>query len=95
MLERELPPSYHVDRSEDFIRQFNDLRKHYSRLGDLMDSIDWALARRPHYFNKLAGDFYLWVTQELDNSQIPKVKILYRIFEEDHRVLLFAIEEDF
>lgn len=60
-----------------------------------MDAIDWALARRPHHFTKLAGDFYLWVTENIDNADVPKVKIIYRIFEEENRIMLLAIEEDF
>ena len=94
MGERELPPTYKVERSEDFIQQFYELRKIYSRANDLIEGIDWALSRQPHKFTKVAGDFYLWVTENIANPEIPKLKILYRIFEEGYRVFLLAIEDD-
>jgi hypothetical protein len=94
MPERDLPASYKVERSEEFIRQFSELRKIYLRTNDLINSVDWALSRRPHHFTKVAGDYYLWVTENIDNPEIPKIKIVYRIIDDDNKVILLAIEED-
>jgi len=86
-------PSYQIKRTEEFIQKSNELRKQYKRTPELITAIDWALCRKPHYFQNISGDFYLWVTEELSNEEFPTVKILYKILEEDQIVILLDIEE--
>lgn len=93
MGERQLPPTYKVVKTEAFIEQFSALKKIYKRMDDLLNGIYWALSRHPHRFNKLTGDYYLWVTGNVDNDEIPKVQILYIIIEEHFQVTLLGIDD--
>lgn len=61
---------------------------------ELNQVIDWTLARKPHIFNQIIGEFYFLKTEELANPQFPDVKILYRIIEQDFKVVLIDIEEN-
>jgi hypothetical protein len=94
MKKPEVPPTYSIIRTEEFIFKSNELRKKYSRLTELNQAIDWALARKPHFFNQFIGEFYFLITEELANPQFPDVKIFYRILEKDYRVVLIDIEEN-
>lgn len=86
-------PSYQIQRTEVFIKRFNSLLKIYPRVGELLEAIDWALCRKPHSFSQISGNYYLWVTDELSSEEIPAVKIVYIIQEEENIVVLLEIEE--
>jgi hypothetical protein len=94
MSKPEPPPTYSIIRTEYFIFKSNELRKKYPTLTELNRTIDWALARKPHFFNQFIGEFYFLITEELSNPQFPDVKILYRIIEQDYKVVLIDIEEN-
>jgi hypothetical protein len=92
-MKQEHKPQYKVIKTEEFIKNLNDLSVRYGRMTELANAIEWALARKPHHFNNLANDFYFWITEELMNHDFPVVKILYRIIENDSSVILLTIEE--
>jgi hypothetical protein len=60
---------------------------------DLIQAIDWALMRKPHYFTQVSGDFYLLKTDQLDNPDFPQIKVLYKINEADNTVILLDIDD--
>jgi len=90
----EQKPQYKVIRTEDFIQNLHEISKRYGRVTELNNAIEWALARKPHKFNNIANDFYFWITGELSNPALPKVKIVYRILEDSDTVMLLTIEEN-
>jgi hypothetical protein len=69
------------------------LQKRYGRLLHLLQAIDWALARRPHHFSNVTGEYYLLKTGELSNPAFPQLKIVYRISEEENTVVLLDIDD--
>lgn len=87
-------PKYQIKRTEEFIQKSVELGKGYKRTPDLIRAIDWALSRKPHYFNNVSGDYYLWVTEGLMSEDFPVVKILYKIIEDSDTVILLDIEEN-
>jgi len=91
-MKREHKPHYKVTKTEECLQNLHELSKNYGRATELVNAIEWALARKPHQFNHLANDFYFWITDEL-NIQFPVVKIVYRINEEEHTVIVLTIEE--
>ena len=94
MKKSELPPSYRIIRTEDFIYKCNELRKKYPKITDLIQTIDLVLARKPHLYNQVIGEFYFLLSIKLANPQFPDVKIFYRIMEQDFKVVLLDIEEN-
>jgi hypothetical protein len=90
---RERKPLYSIHRTENFISKTKQLSKVYPRLSEFLNAIDWALMRRPHHFNNIIADFYLWVTAELESDEFPNVKIIYRIDEDNSKVILMEMEE--
>jgi hypothetical protein len=93
-MKRELPQKYVIHRTEKFIEQSHALEQKYSRIPELIKAIDWALERRPHYFNHISSNYYFWVTEDLTEYGFPEVRIMYMIKEEDYIVLLIDIEEN-
>ena len=87
-------PKYTINRTESFIRQSQQIRKRHERFGELLNAIDWALQRKPHFFSNVSGNYYLLKTKELANPDFPKLKVLYHIVEEDWIVVLINIEDD-
>jgi hypothetical protein len=89
----ELKPRYRVIKTEECLQQLNELSKLYGRATELIDGIEWALARNPHRFTQLAHDFYFWITDELTNIKFPTVKVVYKINQEESTVIILSIEE--
>lgn len=85
---------YSVIRETGFDKKVKELCRTYKRMSELDEAIDWALSRKPHYFDNVIDNYYLWVTETLLNEDFPKVKILYQIDEESRIVTLISIEED-
>jgi hypothetical protein len=92
-MERDRKPQFAIVKSEEYIANLNQLTKRYGRLVELNDAIEWALSRKPHYFDKVANDIYLWITQGLMSDDFPIVKIIYRIIEDKNTVVIITIEE--
>jgi hypothetical protein len=86
-------PQYSIVRTEEFIAQTQELKKRYQRMPDLIRAIDWALERKPHWFSPASGKYYLWKTEELSNHAFPEVKVLYKIDEENMKVILMSIDD--
>lgn len=57
-------PSYSIRRTEEFIEKTNELSKLYKRTPDLIKAVDWALCRKPHHFQNISSNYYLWTTEE-------------------------------
>jgi hypothetical protein len=87
-------PQFSINRTEEFVQKCHELSKVYGRLTDLINSVDWALARKPHTFNKISGDYYLLKTSMLSNPEFPKLIIVYRILEADNKVVLLDIDDE-
>ena len=87
-------PQYTINRTEEFIRKSQEIKKSYKRVTDLINAIDWALERKPHIFTQVSGEFYLLKTSELSNPDFPLLKILYRVIQEKNIVVLIDIEEE-
>jgi hypothetical protein len=83
---------YKIIREPDFDRKILEIAGNFKRLKELDDAIDWALARKPHYFNEITNEFYYWVTEQLTNDQFPQLKILYRIVDSEKTVYLIDVE---
>ena len=90
---REIKPRYKVIKTEDCLQNLKDLSKTYGRTVELINGIEWALARHPHRFNQLSNNFYYWITEELTNIKFPTVKVVYRINDEENTVVVLTIEE--
>jgi hypothetical protein len=86
-------PKYQIKRTEQFIRKCQDLKKSYSRVQELIQSIDWHLSRKPHYFSNISGDYYVLKTGLLSNPQFPQLSVLYLINEEEDSIMLIDINE--
>ena len=93
-MKREHKPQYTIKRTEEFIRKSQEIRTIYKRFTEMINAIDWALQRRPHFFTNVSGEFYLLKTKELSNPDFPKLKILYRIVESESLVVLMDIEDE-
>ena len=85
--------AYEVVKTEEFIQQFHDIRKRYPKSTDLINAIVWALERHPHKFENITQDYYHWITDELANAEYPTVKVLYKIIDQDSKVIMMAVEE--
>ena len=92
-MERKRKPIYEIVKTEEYLELLNDIYKRFPRITDLNKSVEWQLQRAPHLFEKINNNFYHWVTGELINPNIPRVKILYRIIEEPAKVIMLSIEE--
>ena len=91
--QRTYHPAYEVIKTEEYIQQFNEIYKRLPRTKELSDAITWALQRYPHSFDNLVPNFYHWITEELASEEYPVVKLLFRIDEEEKRVILLSVEE--
>jgi hypothetical protein len=67
-------PQYYVVKTEHFITRTQDLQKRYGRLLHLLQAIDWALARRPHHFSNVTGEYYLLKTGGTLKSRLSAIK---------------------
>jgi hypothetical protein len=85
-----------IVREQSFEEQMLRLTGAYQRMAELDRAIDWALAKHPHRIPNIVRfppDFYLWVTDEFFEINIPSVRILYRIDSQTHTVYLLSIQE--
>lgn len=85
-----------IVRETSFDEQVLHLCKTHHRINELDNAIDWALRRKPHKIPnviKFPPNHFLWVTDEFYNSDIPMVRILYRIDFENNIVTLLSIQE--
>lgn len=87
------PPRYKIHKTEKFIQNSQALRARYSRVTELLQSVDWHLMRMPHRFTQLAGGYYLLRSGQLENPAFPRVNILYMINYEDESVTILEIED--
>lgn len=87
-------PQFTVRRTEEFVQKCNELSKAYGRLTELINAVDWSLQTRPHYYDHLAGEFYLLKSGALSNPAFPKLKILYKILEAESTVVMLEIDDD-
>lgn len=82
---------YTVTRSQKFIVQYEKLCEDNPRLSDLSNALDWHLNRKPHdRAYALGKGFYPWITAEL-SANIPVVKIIYQVIDEEAVVRLLSI----
>ncbi len=81
------PPRYQINKTEKFIQKSQELRKRYNRVTELLQSVDWHLARMPHRFQQMSGDYYLLKTGHLQNPEFPQVTIVYLIYNESITLL--------
>lgn len=81
-----LPPKYQITRTEEFIRKTQELRKIYERVNELIQSVDWGLSRHPHHFHHFMNDYYFLLSDQLENDKFPKIKVFYKIMEEENIV---------
>ncbi len=87
---------YTIVREKSFDEQVEIITRRHFRMKDLDHAIDWALSRKPTEIPnivKISYEYYLWVTAEFYNIDIPMVKILYRVERETNTVYLFTIAE--
>lgn len=85
-----------IVREPAFEEQMLRLVKTYQRMAQLDQAIDWALRKHPHRIPNIVRfppDYYLWVTDEFFEIDIPSVRILYRIDSSIHTVYLLSIVE--
>jgi mRNA-degrading endonuclease RelE of RelBE toxin-antitoxin system len=85
-----------IVREPSFEEQMLRLVKTHQRMAQLDQAIDWALRNHPHRIPNIVRfppDFYLWVTDEFFEIDIPSVRILYRIDSNTHTVYLLSIQE--
>lgn len=86
------PPRYQIHKTEKYIQKSQELRGRYDRISELLQSVDWHLARMPHRFHPVTGDYYLLKTGQLENSDFAQVNILYNI-NSNFTVTLIDIED--
>jgi len=85
-----------IIREHSFEEQMLRLTGTYERMAELDQAIDWALRKHPHRIPNIVRfppDFFLWVTDEFFEINIPSVRILYRIDSQIHTVYLISIQE--
>jgi hypothetical protein len=85
-----------IVREKSFDEQIKIIARNYSRMGELDQAIDWALCRKPTRIPnivKVSYHYYLWVTDEFYNLDIPMVRILYMVDQPNKTVYLLSICE--
>lgn len=92
-MKHELQPRYQIKRTEQFIKETQQLNKNYPRVLDLFKAVDWNLQRGPHEYSNLITNYYLWTTDELSSEEFPVLKIFYMIDDENDTVTLIDVEE--
>ena len=90
---RQYERAYEVIKTEDYIRQFNEIHQRYPKAIELNNAIVWALERYPQGFENIMQDFYHWITEELSSPGFPVVKILFRVFADKKVVVLLSMQE--
>ena len=83
-----------IIREREFDEVIEQLTINHSRMNDLDAAIDWALSRAPNRIPnsvQLMPNYFLWVTDEFYDLEIPIVRILFKI--EGNTVILLAISE--
>ena len=87
---------YTIIREKSFDEQLEIIARKYPRMAELDSAIDWALSRGPTEIPnvvRISYDYYLWVTDEFYIHDIPMIRILYRVDNENQTVYLLAITE--
>lgn len=90
---KEQRPTYQITRTEKYIQKNHELTKTFPRLKELNKAVEWALSRKPHHFTPVTDEYYVLVTQQLENPEFPEVRILYLINQEEQRITLLDIDE--
>jgi hypothetical protein len=85
--------AYQVLKTEEYIQQFNEIYTRFPKSIELDNAIIWALERYPRGFENLSQTFYHWITDELASPDYPVVKIVFRLNENQSKVVLLSIEQ--
>lgn len=87
---------FEIVRETEFDINISRISKSYSRMTDLDSAIDWALSKKPDQIPNIVsiGDgYFLWVTDEFYDIDIPCLRILYKVDHISRKVNLISVEE--
>jgi mRNA-degrading endonuclease YafQ of YafQ-DinJ toxin-antitoxin module len=86
---------YRIIQTKKFKHQLEVLYHSHPRMDEFKRAMTWFLGRTPRspLCFDLQGGYFLWVTDQLPTTSIPKIRIVYHVNDEGRVVKLISIGE--